>query len=271
MSGMKKIACGLALSIFLFGCATTRMVTENRFISKNPDVSILVDPAFKYIGSTKYDYRSDAVDGSRRLSNEQESFIFIKERSPVGTVKSMISLSIRTAETAFNKFYYVNSSKNFEIGKVKLGNNNYEYNTRMLYPDMNGGMAKYLKDNGHVFPRCIIIKEYVRIPYPNTAFYIHYIEDLPEATNQCNDWIDREMLKDNQKEFIKSFSKRSQESFKVIDETRDNLNVSSPQKSTKENWIEPAEKIKVLGELLEKGLITQEEYNDKKRKLLEQF
>ena len=45
----------------------------------------------------------------------------------------------------------------------------------------------------------------------------------------------------------------------------------SLQKSTKESWSEAIEKIKALGELLEKGLITQEEYNDKKRILLDQF
>jgi hypothetical protein len=46
-----------------------------------------------------------------------------------------------------------------------------------------------------------------------------------------------------------------------------------PKENTplKTDWSEAKDKIKALGELLDKKLITQEEYNDKKRKLLEQF
>jgi hypothetical protein len=56
-----------------------------------------------------------------------------------------------------------------------------------------------------------------------------------------------------------------------IDEPISQENKSSEKSTNKPDWSEAKEKIKALGELLENGLITQEEYNDKKRKLLEQF
>ena len=100
---------------------------------------------------------------------------------------------------------------------------------------------------------------------------INYYKGLPDLPRKCQDWEDREKLYDDQKDFIKAFSKRSEESFKVNVDAANYTNSPPPQKPTKENWSETAEKIKTLGELREKGLITQEEYNDKKRKLLEQF
>jgi hypothetical protein len=46
---------------------------------------------------------------------------------------------------------------------------------------------------------------------------------------------------------------------------------SNEKPPVKTDWSEAKDKIKALGDLLDKGIITQEEYNEKKRKLLEQF
>jgi hypothetical protein len=215
---MKKLYFLLIISmVFVCGCASSRIVRENLFISRSPDATVHVDPAFKYIGSTVYTYSRDSIDRSRMLFNKAESFMFIKEKSPEGIVSSMISLSIRTVETFFSTTHSVPSKRNLESGIIKFGNNNYDYITRMIYPSMEGGISKYLKDNGHALPRCIITKEYVRIPFPNTTFSITYVEALPDSNNQCNDWEDREVLRDAQREFVKSFSKRSRESFQIIE------------------------------------------------------
>jgi hypothetical protein len=48
-------------------------------------------------------------------------------------------------------------------------------------------------------------------------------------------------------------------------------NGSAGNKSPKPSWSEASEKIKALGELLQKGLISQEEYEEKKKILLQNF
>jgi hypothetical protein len=56
-----------------------------------------------------------------------------------------------------------------------------------------------------------------------------------------------------------------------IDEPISQENKSSEKSTNKPDWSEAKEKIKALGELLEKGLISQEEYNEKKENFWNNF
>lgn len=267
---MQKTIYGLFSLIFMFGCASTQVI-ENRFVSKNPDVSVLVDPAFKYIGSIKNRGTSASFGNMGPVSYEEEAFFFIKQKGSGNSGKSIVALSIQKVGTYFIPDLYPKMANYLEYDTLTLGNNKFYYWTEIEYPNMKNYKTIWLKGNGIVLPKCIITKSYSRTLNLSTRVVINYLEDPIWGNYQCTDWSNKEMLQNDQREFLKAFSKQGNESFKVIADSATDTYISSPQKSTKKNLNETAEKMKVLGELLEKGLITQEEYNDKKRKLLEQF
>jgi hypothetical protein len=266
---MKKLGFGFILLVFLFGCASIQ-VSGNLFVSKNPDVSVLVDPSFKYIGSDKDSWLGDSVTGTK-IRYEEESFLFLKEKSREVIGHSIVILSLQKIQTSYTSDLFSNKKTYLENDIETLGYNEYQYITRIEFPSMSKYITRYLTNNGIILPTCIMVKRYSRAVYPNKLMAITYLEELPRGPYKCTDWANKEMLQEGQKIIIKAFSKRGNESFKVIADSAEITNISFPQKATKENWSEKAEKIKALRELLEKKLITQEEYDEKKKQLLEEF
>lgn len=268
---MRKTIFGFLLLFFLLGCIPITQVKDNLFESKNPDVSIQVDTSFKYIGSHKYEETLDSSVGSMRPVHHEIDFsIFMKDKISANIPKSVIALSIRRSDIPYVSNLFPDSPKYLENKMINLGNEIYQFVTKIEYPNMKSGITSWLKDIGIILPTCVLTKRYARAVYPNTLMIIDYLEELPEGSH-CYNWSNKEMFKDDQKEFIKSFSKRAQDSFKFVGYVENYIQTQTPQKSSKEDWTEKADKIKALGELLEKKLITQEEYNEKKKKLLEEF
>lgn len=267
---MRKTIFGFIFLIFCFGCASTQ-VTENLFVSKNPDLSVLVEPAFKYIGTNKGRWGQDSVGNMKFLNYEEESSFFIKEKSGEKIGKSILILSIQKVETQYTIDLFPKIVKHLENDMTTLGNDKYQYITQIEYPTTKNHKMRWLKDNGIIFPTCVILKRHARAVYPNTLMVIEYLEELPDGGDRCHNWLNKDFFKDDQKEFVKLFSKRAQDSFKFVGYIENHIQTQSPQKSLKEGWSEATEKIKALGELLEKKLITQEEYDQKKKNLLEQF
>jgi hypothetical protein len=213
---MKKISYGLAFFVFLFGCASTQVI-ENHFISRNPDIYILVEPAFKYVGSTKHKWTGDTLGSVRPVFDEEESFIFVKEKSPEYAVKSILVLSIqKTGADRYQFNLFPDNPQYLENDIITLGSSNYQFVTQFGYPNMKSNLMGYLRDKGIIFPGCIVFKLYAQAVYLNTLMKIEYLEDQPTGRYQCTDWSNKIMLHDDQKEFIKAFSRRSNESFKII-------------------------------------------------------
>lgn len=213
---MRNLVYALIFILILSSCTPVRQVVNNHFTSSYPQMSVVIDPSFKYLGSVKQSFDSKSTNDEKMLRNDAEYFIFVKDICADNIISTGLHIEIRKIETYFVSNYYDTKEKNqFDHGMIALGGNQYEFATKTVFPSMAGEITKYVKDNGYIIPNCIIMKSFSRIVYSNTVISYNYYERLPGDFPDARDWKDKVLLTDPQKKFLKEFSKRCDKAFRL--------------------------------------------------------
>jgi len=81
--------------------------------------------------------------------------------------------------------------------------------------------ADFISDKGYIIPRCFLVKGLGRIVSADerTKMYIFYIEDIRHIHGikySCRDWINKNMLTNEQQELLKGFIDRSEKNFQIL-------------------------------------------------------
>ena len=217
---VKKICFSLVVLLLLtpIGCTASRTVKNNFFESSSPQMSIRVAQEFTYyksINSVEY-HRS--LRGDRKLKSEVERYYFfaIDPNRNHMILKSVV-LGIRESEGILAGDLFTRD-KDLEHGVETLSEENYEFSTMLGSPHLPKSIAKALKAAGHILPRCLLVKQYKRIPLENRKQlrFIDYWEDITASGYACNTWKDAASLVDAQKEYLKGFNKRASEAFTIM-------------------------------------------------------
>ena len=106
-----SLKCLFLLALIL-GCSALqakRAVNENTFVSSAPDLSIKVNPEFKYVGNAKDSDSHPNISG-HDLRHQYDSFCFVSPDKD--QAKKAIAIQIETTETYFVSDWYRNNINN---------------------------------------------------------------------------------------------------------------------------------------------------------------
>ncbi|MBN2282491.1 MAG: SHOCT domain-containing protein [Deltaproteobacteria bacterium] len=270
---------------------TDRYLDDHEFVSPaDPPVRITMDRTLDFIGTVEESRNIERQGGVGTARDEARmskvSHLFglpgtsgvLKE----GVVIRIYSLIGDPSLVTFD------SSRNWidtgiESGNINILGDEYRYQlytSSRLFPDDE---VDILTAKGYTVPECLLVKAFdKRIDFGNkSVLYIMYFEVLDAA--RCEGMVEARNASPEQKQFLGAFVKRSNDSIRFSPYAGTIGVVTSPEAASSPAVTQPAvteqpapagditTKLETLKGLLDKGLITEEDYERKKKELLEQF
>ncbi|HOO90232.1 MAG TPA: SHOCT domain-containing protein [Syntrophales bacterium] len=276
-------------------------ITDNIFYLSSPEIRLKIVRDLKFIGKVKRD-EPIKQDAPNRIKDPLEdnfrstSYIFgqigtgnVFQRGIIIRIHTVMGDPSQATPVLFPR------EDKLESGEVKILDENYQYFT-LASPDAFLKHERHFLSNFSI-PNCFLVKCLEkRGSFGNkTKIQILYIEEISLPDLQCSQWTDAGSLSEIQRLSLDDFIDRSYNSIrfmeekKIVDKTskyvdakeevygedtappyidtgRGTLHQSSPAE-TGSGDIE--KRLQTLKELLDKGLITQEDYDQKKTQILE--
>lgn len=253
------IACGILLT----GCAgvsfeTKRFVENNAFHSSQfPSLTVYVTEKLKYVSDKSGGYEGANQLGNRNTSIESTTYHF---QEPYHSKKRLNIL----IETLNDPRWYMElpdySEEEYLIttGKEVLGG-----------VAFHTGIFVVPKENHN-----LLIKVYGKTSGDRVRFQIFYIEQVKD------EWLKQPvMYTSKQREALIAFKRRAQESFAigeyrepVISESNTN-NITAPAstKNEKAHTLSAKDRFQNIKDLYESGLMTEEEYQSKRKQIMSEL
>ena len=271
---------GMCSMIFL-GCATLtieRTVSSNNefYSSYTPKIQVNVNPDFTYLGEFKYikniSYRDS--DGSSIVTNHTYSFV---EPDYKNYVQKGVIIRIATIEQGYVLPDLYDRVKNtIDSGFTKINGEQYQHCTATSANIRDRKIENFITSKGYHFSNSYLVKVLGRRAGAEnkTRFDIFYIESVSSLVSRggrlnhdlkvrlLSHWR-ANLLSTKQIELVKKFEKNAQKSFQLMTSNQPIV------KSGSDKFANMEEKLKGLKILYDKSLINEEEYNDRKRQVLE--
>ena len=260
---------GMCSMIFL-GCATLtieRTVSSNNefYSSYTPKIQVNVNPDFTYLGEFKYiknvSYRDS--DGSSIVTTHTYSFV---EPDYKNYVQKGVIIRIATIEQGYVLPDLYDRVKNtIDSGFTKINGEQYQHCTAISANIRDRKIENFITSKGYHFSNSYLIKALGRrVGAENkTGFDIYYIESVSHLDVAGDHSWRENFLSTKQTEFVKKFEKNMQKNFQLMTSNQ------PIAKSGSDKFANMEEKLKGLKILYDKSLINEEEYNDRKRQVLE--
>jgi hypothetical protein len=268
----------ISVLIILVGCAELKIqrnVHDNVFYSnKLPQVNIKVNPDFVYLGKAEKNIFKNYSSRAGGDTIEHVSYIFA-EKGKYNHLKKVITIHFYTVKGSgfWLPDLFSGVKTPLDSGVVNIEGNNYQYCVTAHSSPLMGYEQKLISDKGYVLPNCLLVKGYGRrVDSGNkTKFIILYAEDIRFKENnnyQCNRWQNVDTFHSEQKNFLSEFLDRCNENLRILPDSPSIKPVDVDSKSASDN-IE--KKLESLKDLLNKGLITQDDYDEKKSQILKEY
>jgi hypothetical protein len=188
----------------LQGCVK-RTVIDNRIYSSYPEVQIVVDKEFQYLGSGVYTTR--AGDAFR----ENAFFYFISKKNKSQTIEKGVLIETDDTKLDSTRWMYV----------PRIGNK-----VKNVVAHIGGGLVtitvidntseptQWLNKKGYMQPRCML--NYIIYKFGNfTSKYVTYFEDATLMGLSCDiAWDQNKTLGELDKE-VKEFAKRGEKALTI--------------------------------------------------------
>jgi len=272
---MKKMALAIVCIVFyalLSGCASLRverLVQDNVFYSSYPQYAIKVDPEIKFVGKVDNSmYRQSDTDPLFSANIKSDAYFFAQIKD--NRVNKGVLIKFDELNTGYwlpDLFDKVKTK--LVSGVTKINEVSYQYVITNM-PMANTSEIKYITDKGYITSNCYLWKALKAKKSEQVLLSIIYTEDISNNEElkgyKCFDWNKSELLLEDQKKFLREFNLRADKNIEI-------LKVSNiPQYTEKVQSEDDVElKLKKVKELFDKGLINQEEYNNKKAELLKKY
>ena len=197
----KKFFFMSLIFIFLAGCAassTNRTVVDNTLHSSRPELTIKINPDFKYIEvPEKSGFSQDADGGVRYIAHSESSYLFLNEKD-----LRFIKISFQelpNSRTYFKPVSFDHIENRLDSGTEKLGAKDYNY------------CVFVAKDPIGI---CQMVKILARTPFLQSRVVILYVENI----YICENWENVTLLNESQKDILNNFTDRSKKSIQFTDD-----------------------------------------------------
>jgi hypothetical protein len=198
------------------------VLQDNVFYSStSPKIKIKIHSDFKYIGKVEKLKWSESVEKTATTHFEGESYLFghiEDDKILKGVVIRIFTLGETHWHWSADLFSWVKD--NLDSGDMKIEGKRYQRIvsvSRLFSKDE----ADFISDKGYIIPSCFLVKGLGRIVSADgrTKMYIFYIEDIRHIHGikySCRDWINKNMLTNEQEEFLKEFIDRSEKNIQIL-------------------------------------------------------
>ena len=287
---------------------SARSVRDNVFFSSsNPQIRMKVNPDFTYLGMTEVTPGMNRQGGLRpaldddEINNRQFSYLFAKTTATRELVKGVVIrlCTITGDPNQWSPEMLTGAENILETGKINIedksspdgilsGREAYRYGIFTASEVLLRNEAALIKGKGIAIPGCLLVKILEKSTGLGNKSRIHilYFEDIGSGT--CSALTNASTLSDDQTALIGSFIGRSNAAIQFMaseeDENTQRLISAPPAPEQKESPAVPTvdttpaergdlpdigSKLHTLKQLLNEGLITQEDYERKKQELLD--
>ena len=274
---MKK--CILVVLFFMLaGCAqigltSKRVVSDNIFYStSSPKIKVEVDDNLKFIGEK---HLKNIRVGNGTNSQDKNYYIFAEEKN--GHAVKGLTIGIGKISPGYwASDIFMNYKNKIIEGVVNL--NGKDFIQIVQAGSIGQKTEKIILDNGLIPAGKVFVSIYGK-NYgvdSNIQLKIIYWEDLSlynerigsSGLNDTSGWYHREVYTDKKESLFSEFLQKANKSFNVSDITDyDIADLNSNQTKIPNN----IEKLKMLKKMKDDGLITEQEYNDKKKNILDKY
>ncbi len=280
----KSIYALIALCLIMaWGCAHEQLTPA-------PDRAGTLDD-LTFIGSVKGAESADWSSRTQGATLTSESLIYGDIGSGEVLTRGIIvrTYSVRGASADFLPILFADSKGVFDAGSIRIEGNQYKYALVTDSTILRRNEQTFIDSKGYTTSECYLIKGYSgRLAglLDKSKTHILYFERIPDAAHggiSCAQRGGPDSLSPTQRVTLSEFGARGDAyvrtfrgAGKVKEETavstepvREKTAVTVPAQEKTETQIE--RKLRTLKGLLDKGLITKEDYNGKKQELLKNF
>ena len=271
---IRKLSILILVMFFMIflGCAALnieRTVSMNNefYSSCMPKIQVNANPGFTYLGEfqdrVSVNYRYSLVDGSFLTTH---AYIFV-EPDENNYVQKGVGIRIITIQEGYVlPDLYDNVKNPIDSGFTKINGEQYQYCTATSAYLSDPKIVNFITGKGYHFSNLYLVKALGRRVGPGnkTKFEILYFENLSHFDSTNDNYWKANFLSTKQKEFVKEFEKNMQNNVQLMASSQPTV------KSELDKFANMEEKLKALKIIYDKGLITEEEYSDKKRQILKE-
>lgn len=203
--------------LLLLGAAKSeRYVKDNVFHSNYPKFYVKVDSKFKYLGELEYTIEQPSGDRLQMVTSATKSFVFVDSLN--FQMKKVLYIQIRREQTRYAINLLGDTKLNIRSGLCDLGEREYQCYTRVINLTTEEPIAKYIYDNGYTLPECVLSRTNVRLDTTsgNYLIVISYNEDLSASGFDCQTWQDKDLLTDEQEQYIVQFDQNRKAAFHIL-------------------------------------------------------
>ncbi|MBN2539402.1 MAG: SHOCT domain-containing protein [Deltaproteobacteria bacterium] len=285
------------------GLQPKREITDNIFYLSSPEIKLKISSDLRFIGKVKGDNPVKQEVASRvkdPLENSLQSTSYIFGQTGNGNIfKRGIIIRIHTVmgDPSQTTPALFPGEDRLESGVIQILDEDYRYFILASPEALLKHEQRFL--SGFSMPDCFLAKCLEKSgSFGNkTKIQILYLEEISIPDLRCSEWADAGALSEIQRLSLDDFIDRSYSSIRFMEKTkiadRTSKYVDSkegePEAGDASRYIETGrgiqqqpiavgtgdgnieKRLQTLKELLEKGLITQEDYDQKKTQILENF
>lgn len=280
---MSRFVFVLCIFVLLSGCSTIntkdhKLVIDNTFYSsRTPKVKVYVDEDFKFIEKQIFDLKT--LQGN---DFKKDSFFFAKYDESRKIYKTLVIETLYSGHNFhWNDDVFMSTKDKISTNLVTINEGTYQQSVFFHTPNF-----KPLLQSGVVLSGRFITVGFGRNFGANndTSFRVYYAESVPYFNKMAysdenhgeHHWMNRDTYDPKRHREFNKLLERASKAFRISEITSaDIAMLESPSPSLSvPSTSQPqgsAEQLKTLKELYDKGLITEDEYNGKRKEILDRM
>jgi hypothetical protein len=275
-------------SLTMFGCASGKLFMEHddESLSLIKNYQDALEPEFQFLGKVKGAANADWQSISRDASFESESLLYGKVGNKNIVEKGVIIRTYKIRGESANQLakFFPKNKHILDSGDISIAGKDYSYDLFAMQDILELNEKKIIADKSLLIKDCYLVKEYrgdVKSIINKSKSRMLYFDavDTGQTDVQCKQLADPNTLSEKDKSRLRDFSHHSDEYiFKLLNgKSIVDMSASKPVqgKAADEKMVvettEIEKKLSALKILLDKGLITQSDYDKKKAELLDNF
>lgn len=186
--------------------------------SISPQISIRINSDFKYIGKAEHKKFKAYSEGLGGTTNIYESYIF-GQLDDNNIIKKIIAIKFRRV----SKGYYlpISPKNTLKLTTEKIFGKYYKVYFRASTSPWYNYEEKFLEEKGYILPRLFMVKtlgrRFTTQNDNDSIIYISYAEDIYYDSDYKKWNWKVNLLDDNQKEFMREFSERSEKNIQIVE------------------------------------------------------
>ncbi len=207
---MKKGLLLLIAILLCTGCEAlirNRSVKNNIFESKKPEMLLVINPRFEYLGYHETITRQTSAARDRVRNKKVTAYVFITKAKDSNAINELVAITFhQTNYSGHSGELFQHIQQVYDKGAVELGGQLYQYYTRFEKPSANMIFTQFVLQEGFEMT-CGLVKRAARAvgPHKTELMNIYYYQSVTNTDIACDSWQIQQRLNTKQKDFLRTF------------------------------------------------------------------